>query len=473
MYFDVLSGTSVDDFAEEKYHFYLNTPTVIDERNKNAFEEAKALKKEINERGNIEEDETEEASQKEYYERVDKIVYMSAREKEEFKKMLSEKLCLNENERICLNINIGTLEDMLTKDNNVLKTSTLDENRPADSKERKSESDILEAFVRVNQEGVPLSRSDLIFSMLKLNWKRSAKALPEFIHEINNGNSFELDIDFVIRCLFAVSELGTKFDIDKMRKPANVEKLKNNFDKCCAAIESTIDFIQRYCWSSNSKVLGGYYNFIPLIYYLFHIPQHQVPNNQISNIRKTLYLFGFTRPFSRYADSRLWTFIREELIPSLEEGDYSFPYKSAIWWVKYWEKIQGFDENFFNRNPRLVHHLVENLSGSRVKSKKNSPELDHIFPKEQLKLKGFNEHEINHFANFWLLGKYKNQQKYVDHPKNYFDGIPTKYLKDLYIKKDFLDYRRYRTFLNYRSEKIVDHIKEKVHFKDSDFTLEQ
>ena len=69
----------------------------------------------------------------------------------------------------------------------------------------------------MNREGTPLSRSDLIFSMLKLNWRESAESLPEFVRQVNIGNSFDLDTDFVIRCLFAVSDLGTKFELDLLR----------------------------------------------------------------------------------------------------------------------------------------------------------------------------------------------------------------------------------------------------------------
>ena len=45
----------------------------------------------------------------------------------------------------------------------------------------------------------------------------------EFVRQINEGNSFNIDTDFVIRCLFAVSEIGTKFELDLLRKKDNVE----------------------------------------------------------------------------------------------------------------------------------------------------------------------------------------------------------------------------------------------------------
>ena len=61
---------------------------------------------------------------------------------------------------------------------------------------------------------------------------------------------------------------------------------------------------------------------MPFVYYLFHAPKHEVPTGQIEAFRKSLSLFAFARPFSRYAESRLWTFIRRELATRAEDKDY-------------------------------------------------------------------------------------------------------------------------------------------------------
>ena len=161
--------------------------------------------------------------------------------------------------------------------------------------------------------------------MLKLNWRESAESLPEFVRQINEGNSFELDMDFVIRCLFAVSDLGTKFELDLLRKRNNVDRLRKNFQDCCDAIRSVVDTVSRECWCSSSSLLGGQTTLVPFVYYLFHAPKHEVPTGQIDAFRKALYLFAFARPFSRYADSRLWRFIREEIRPLVERKTIASP----------------------------------------------------------------------------------------------------------------------------------------------------
>jgi len=397
---------------------------------------------------------------------------MGPKERRKLTDDTSRKLKLDDKDKLRLEMNLAQFDYSLTKDPNILKVSTIDEDVPDASPSRKSEADILEIFVRVNTEGTPLSRSDLIFSMLKLNWKESAEDLPDFVKSINVGNSFEFDTDFVIRSLFAVSDLGTKFDIELLRKKQNVDKLRANFSDCCGAIQSVVDFVQSNCWCANSRVLGGYNTLVPFVYYAFHLKKHQVPNGQISNVRKALYLFGFARPFSRYADSRIAKFIRRELRPSeLREKVEKFPLSEAIAQIRYWEDIHSVGEKLLQTNVTLTLYVVQELTGSKIHYPPNVRELDHIFPRSVLREKGYDESEINHFANFWILAKGKNQNKSAQHPAKYFKEVDEKEMERALIDRDLLDYRQFQTFLKGRSERILQKVKERLDISDKDFGL--
>jgi uncharacterized protein with ParB-like and HNH nuclease domain len=226
LYFDVLSGQDSDDLAQEKYDFEF-----MDSK---AFQRSQKPSKDGD-------------GEPKYFVNVASLFEMSAQDQIKLRKQLAKELELPDADQQRLEINLAQFQQALTKESNILDVLVIDENLPEKSQNRKSEADVLEIFVRVNQEGTPLSRSDLIFSMLKLNWKESAEDLPEFVKSINEGTSFELDTDFVIRCLFAVSHLGTKFDLDVLRKKNNVELLQRNFAASCDAISSAVDFIQKEC----------------------------------------------------------------------------------------------------------------------------------------------------------------------------------------------------------------------------------
>jgi len=458
LYFDLLSGRESEDFEEDKYRFHFVKPKEIEKWNSATIKSAKT---------NDEENEEEER----YLVKVTDLFEMSAKEKYNLRKQLSKDLVLTPDDEARIEMNMSRFDEVLVKDPNILKCSIIDENKPSKSKERQTEADVLEIFVRINRQGTPLSRSDLIFSMLKLNWKDASVDLPKFVRDINQGNSFDLDIDFVIRCLFAVSDLGTKFNIDLLRNSKNIQLIQTNFEKCCLAIKSTIDIVQNECWCSNSRALGGYHTLVPFVYYLFHTPKHSLPNSEIEHFRKAIYIFGFAMPFSRYADSRLGKFIKDELKPLVEEKNHSFPLAEAIWWTYYWEGYEQFGIDLLDRNPKLALSLLQGFSGAKIHFQANSNEMDHIFPRSILRKKGYKEDEINHFANFWLLSKGKNQNKSNKHPKKYFADVPANEMKRAFIDIDMLQYNYFKRFIKERGEYILDAVTKKLNIKESDFDV--
>lgn len=461
LYFDILSGQENDDSDEKKYLFWFLKPEEAEKKN------GEVLDSFGNSGGKY-----GDPSELSRWIKVRDLFAMTQSEKRTLRKDICKSLNLSDASEELVETNLARLDEALTKDNNILKTSTIDEDLPNESPQRKSESDILEIFVRINRQGTPLNRSDLIFSMLKLNWKESAEALPDFVDKINEGNSFELDTDFVIRCLYAVSDLGTKFDVDVLRNKKNMASIKNNFSQCCKAIESTVDFIQQHCWCSNIKSLSGANTLVPFVYYFFCLPNHQVPNSEIVNVRKAIYLFGFTSPFSRYGDSRVAKFIREELKPmKKKEGDI-FPFKNAVWWAGYWGGVWEFNERLLQGNPRLALQVVQRQTGGKVKFKQNSNEIDHIFPRSVLRTKGYDESEINHFANYWLLSKGKNQNKSKKHPKKYFEDVSKSEIERALINREMLDYRKYKKFLKMRGEEIKNKVMKTLGFTEDDFVFE-
>jgi len=315
----------------------------------------------------------------------------------------------------------------------------------------------------------PLTRSDLVFSLLKLNWKESAETLPEFVAAVNKGNSLELDNDFVIRCLLGVSELGTKFDLEQLRNKQKIEKLRSNFTECCQAIRAAVDFVTHDCKCHSSAVIGGLNTVVPFVFYLFNTKKHEIKNSQLTDVKKAFYLLAFARPLSRYGDSRLWSFIKNELLPLAKKKDESFPFRRLVDWVKYWERIDSFGEELLQSNYLLALHVLQGLSGGNVQYVRNEPQVDHIFPRAQLRKRDFDENEINHFANFWILAAGKNQNKKDKAPSEYFADVNAGILKKALIDPELLDYRSFRRFIRERKEAMIEKIKTDLDFTDADF----
>ncbi|MDH3353409.1 MAG: DUF262 domain-containing protein [Nanoarchaeota archaeon] len=463
LYLDVLSGKTADDFREVFYVFKFLKSTIVDELNSESKENR--LKHAQQEKPDDENGEQEKYS---LFISVKEILNTSPEGRLTIKNELKDEFKLTDKESLRVELNMNKLIHSVTNDPNILKISTIDENKPKGSQDRKTESDILEVFVRINRQGITLSRSDLIFSMLKLNWKESADELPDFIREINDGNNLGIDIDFVIRSLFTVSDLGSKFDVDLLRKYSNVEKIKVNYLRTCNAIKSLVDFMSDECNILNSNIIGGYLNLIPVVYYLANTPNNLVPNSEIKKLKVALYVFGFTRPFSRYADSRIGKFIREELKPLSSTEDFSFPLDSSIWWANYWEGYNSFDIKLLQKNRHLTLHLLQGKTGTKVKYERNAPEIDHIFPQSVLREKEYDLGIINSYGNFWILSKTKNQNKSSKHPKEYFADVDDSILDKVFIDREMLDYRQVTTFVKDRELKILTELKRRFGIKDEE-----
>ena len=139
LYLDILSGRHSDDFEEDKYYFYFETPEKADQWNKDT--EAKQSKDEKNN------DEVE------YFAKVSDLFKMDVSTKQKYRKQITTKLHLTEEDELRLETNLAKLDEVLTKEQNILKASIIDENKPSDSQSRQTESDVLEILSALIDKG--------------------------------------------------------------------------------------------------------------------------------------------------------------------------------------------------------------------------------------------------------------------------------------------------------------------------------
>ncbi len=456
LYLNILSGYDGDDFKEEKYEFFFLKRDEAEEGNNENLDYVKGEGDDV------------DWESVEYSIRVKDIIKMGHQGRMALEDKIAEDYSLPPDERLRIRVNMGRLVDAIAMDGYILKWSVIDEGKMEDDRSRKSESDVLEAFFRVNREGTPLARSDLIFSLLKLQWRDSAVRLPDFVRDINEGNYLDITNDFVIRCLYAVSGLGTRFDLDRLRKKSNVDLIMRNFDEGVAAISAAVDFVTEECHLRSEKLISSNNNLIPLIYYLYHAPNHQVPQGQVEAAKKSVYLFSWVSPFSRYADSRPWKFIRNHIQPRVEQNDYTFPLREGVKWVYDYHRFSELDADMLGENTYLTHHLIQGRNLTGLKYQGNAPEIDHIFPKALLSDR-YEWSEINHVANFWILARSKNRQKSDSHPKDYFADVVESEMKRALIERDLLDLRKYRRFLRERTNLILKRIRKELNLSESDY----
>ncbi len=191
---------------------------------------------------------------------------------------------------------------------------TIDEEVSRQDQARKI-NEILEIFVRVNSGGTRLTRSDLMFSLIKTRWKGAREAFDELAEQVDPDHALGIDKDFLIRGLLVVSDAPVAFDVDTIERHWGAMQVK--FDEFAAALKSAIDFCREpsvgILSASLLQPVGTLY---PLVYYLSRQKNGSVPDHERQPLRTILYFLlfnGFVRGQSPQARVR-W--LREVLTKS-------------------------------------------------------------------------------------------------------------------------------------------------------------
>jgi len=451
LYLNLLSGEDKDNTAEIAYEFrFLKNSEMENENQESEMQFSK-----------LENDDPDTDFEKWYYKPVSDVFNMSYEERAELIDALANRLNLDRSEKMIVDRNLNFLKDNLTSNEIILRQSVLDQNKALKAKDRKTIHDILEIFVRVNTEGTRLTRSDLIFSMLKLNWQDAALDLPRFVEKINEGNTFNFNKDFVIKCLFSVSDFGPKYDIDILRKKSNVEIVEKNYGTCCKAICACIDFVRQQCWINSRRVLPGINLLIPFVYYFFNLPEQKIKVQDIPNLRKFFYFAAFTKVFTRWSDARIKQYTRDYLRPIFQKNEYAFPFERSMDYIR--RKNYGFEgltDGLLNSSLHLGLNLIQHNFDINYLDPSNEPERDHIFPRSELMERKFPESEIDFYANYWYLPRSVNRNKSNKTPKAFMkeNNISLKDLENVFIDPDLLDYQFYLEFIQSRAARIREYI---------------
>lgn len=464
LYYDVLSGRDSDDHSEVKYRFWFADEESAKARNREhlAARKGNAASRNV------------KLEEPEHWLRLSEVVGRNPRDLLKLRNSIAADLKLTSDDQLRMELNIQNATYALAENSELLKTQTIDSKLPADDEKRKSAFDILEIFVRVNTQGMRLTRSDLIVSMLRLYWHEASDLLPRFVKEINEGGNLNIDNDFVIRCMFSTAGIGTRLDFELLRKKSNVEAIKASYKKCFDAIRSTVDFVRAECGIDSSRLLGGINTMVPFSHYLFHAPKHAFSKEAKADARRALYLFAFAKAFTQHSESRTGAFIRDYLPTAAEIAKGApFPLKGAIEYVAWKSGFDAPDERLFGNNVELALSLVQRRTGGRIQLATNQPEIDHIFPRSVLEEKGFESQEIHSLGNLWILPRGVNRNKSAKHPSEFLADVDDTVLRVAMIDRSLLDYRSFRTFARQRREQLSTKLRHITGLDTKDFAFLQ
>lgn len=329
---------------------------------------------------------------------------------------------------------------------------TIDENAP-DAASARTIDEILDIFVRVNTGGTKLSRSDLMFSLLKTKWSSARISFDGLAKTLEHKGPAGIDKDFIIRGLLSVADAPISYDVQNVQK--HWESMEKVFDQFSLAVRSAIDFCRSPDVGILSSAMLPSMTLYPVIYRLFQFKNASVPDSERRSLRAVLYFFLFNSFVKSEARIR---YLRDEL---KKYKSSAFPLDAILKVIANRQVHHHVSSTLemLNQNPRLALNIAQPTAAKETLSWQESPEVDHIFPQSALRPKYGDL--VDDVGNFSYLGKLRNIRKSDAMPIEYFKEMSDDELRNnhLITNRSLLSEEKFELFVKERRELILANVK--------------
>lgn len=380
--------------------------------------------------------------------RVADVIQWDRRHEEDEIKDTIAQAAFNEDDAIRAARNLRNLRRVFTQ-SDIVPLETVDEDI-VNARQARTIDEILEIFVRVNSGGTRLSRSDLMFSLIKSKWTSARINFDEVIRSVDPDGVVGIDKDFIIRGLLVNADLPVAFEVDTISR--YWDRMELQFDKFEAALKSVLDF----CRDPDVRVVAASLlqpaaSLYPLIYYVAKHKNCSVPDQDRQALKTLLYMLLFNRFLRSKSPEARIRWLRETL-----QGAKSFPLQKCLEVIKRrqtWTWMTTGIE-MLNSNQTLALNIVQPGICRKTYAWQAKPELDHIFPFSLYWDR--NSELVNDIGNMAFLGKLRNIRKSNQLPWEYFANVSDTVLdQDFLVERRLLADDKFEKFVTSRRERIV------------------
>ena len=342
-----------------------------------------------------------------------------------------------------------------------------------------SYDEVLEIFIRANSGGTVLSKSDLMFSLIKLSWDDAEEKFDKLLRTINRQNAFQFDKDFILKAALVLIDKRAKFAVEKFKGATGEENLTDIQERWQSIVTSFYwlsDFLQ-FARITSDETLPSYNALIPILYYAYLSNQPKSLKLK-QNMQTWLYLCLLNGTFSGQSDGVIDTCT--DVIKEYSTSEY-FPFEELENTLRRrLGRVVEVNQNTIDKNYHLVLNLVY-LSSKHVPDFQplligNTPEIDHIFPKSKmLRMYSYPSSLVNNIGNYMLLEKSLNIDKTNKMPEDYFPEAVKEQL-DFFERhlippdKALHEPSEFEAFVDARRKLLLDAIKQVLLYVDEDGT---
>ncbi|GHO67439.1 hypothetical protein KSC_063310 [Ktedonobacter sp. SOSP1-52] len=293
---------------------------------------------------------------------------------------------------------------------------------------------VLTIFVRANQGGTILSKSDLLLSMMTAKWEstNARDEIYDFVEHLNKDlarkNNF--DKDFIMKTCLVLSDLPVQYKVENFNAQ-NLKLIHSKWQCIKKAIEVAANLINMF--GIDRDTLTSANALIPIIYYVYKHPginfslaSGSAPVVQnTKRIRQWFFLMLLNNTFSGQSDRAL-----NDTRKALNEArnDNMFPVRNINAELRRTGRKANFEPETIETILNLTYgkpltYLVLSLLYGDNTEVNNDLHQDHIFPQDQFKpqhmtsvglsieqQKSYKE-LMNRLGNLQLLPGSENEEK--------------------------------------------------------------
>jgi len=276
-------------------------------------------------------------------------------------------------------------------------------------KDKFTESDIVEIFVRTNNGGTKLEKSELLFALLSSDWDDAVFKIRDLREDLRK-NKFEFQQDFILKFCLLIFGKKAAYKVEKFRDPEILRNIKGEWAKISGAITNVVDFMPRYTPIDDIKLFTYKNSALPVMYFAHKWPEKW----KVDKNKKEAALF-----ISRIATSSIFSGSKDTLLDLLcdelgKDQDFDADKLLAICEKQTGKSIKFTEAqlftNSYKKKSKVLFLMQAIFTGLdfRPSNPQNKRDIDHLVPQSFLKKIEVEKSDIDQFANLAPLTTKEN-----------------------------------------------------------------
>ncbi len=308
---------------------------------------------------------------------------------------------------------------------------------------------VLNIFIRVNSDGVKLSYSDLLMSILTASFSSDIREkMNELVDTLKDKGFPNVGQDQVLKtCLLLIGK-DTTFELKNFNKK-NIKEIEENWEKITESIYNATKLLENFGYAS---YLGSAYILSSLAY--FYFLNSKMDENDKEQALKFVHNAQITSYFTSSTDTKLSTIahsIKEACTFEIFNHNLA---KHQTWPLKTTNDAIE-DMVFFSSHARVFSVL--RILYPHLDYKTTTFHIDHIYPKSK-----FNEKNKKLDKDFYKWGNYLFNLQLLEGQENSTkkDKDPEVWLKEEYKNEQAIEEYKKRNYIDPTLKLEWENIKE-------------